>query len=263
MNPIVEINKKIIKETSHLKQPSQGDKKLEIIHPYCGDFLEIFEKREINLILASPYYQWITSQNCFQNARNKMIEEGLITKKDEHTPMEIVLEFIIANSIHFFIGNRLVSGDKPFRRTVAPSKKRANGITMALRKLKSKFNLFRGIYCKYESKQHLLLALVEDILKDQEDSQRSVYSTGAIKNELLRELLTKRIIQGLYSLPKVGANIKPRTIAHIALNASEVFYIPMDITDATNLAEEIQHNAIEDEKFRHQLINDYLSKSLN
>lgn len=256
-----ELQQKIDECIKGLKHPNLGDKMLEVVRPYAANFLEIFPKREIEPILQTPFFQWFKKHENIIQAYEMLANEKFITEKDESTPLFIALEFVTANSIHFLIGSKIIYGNKKTRRAIAPLKKQAIEVTTALKVLRRKINLHQGIYSIYESKQYLLRAIVDDILHDQSEYQKSVYSSGIMKGQEIREILTKRILHGLFSLFKDKVPT-PRFTAQIALKVTGVFYHPMDISDATDLAVEIRENLIIDEKFRQQTILDYLYASV-
>ena len=257
-----EIQKKILKKTDGLTQPLLGEKKLEILHPYTLEFLQLFNNSsEIEPIFQNPFVAWINSHPSFEKAYQIMLANNLISDKDKNTKLFFVLEAICANCILFIIGYKIKHAKKDLSAEIVPKKRQGEMVHKAMQRLKGAINLYKGIYCKYESKQYLLQHLLNDILSDQEDGKRNIYSSGTTKQYLIRELLTKRFICLLY-MQFMQKNPEPRLIAKISLQMTELFFESMDISDATDIAKEIKKNVAEDQKFAKQSIENYLMPTI-
>lgn len=165
----ITIQEKIDQTTKGLKHPEYGDKVLELIHLYTTEFLEIFPKQEGKLISANAFFQWFRHQEKIKKAYELLLDNRLICEKDNGTAMYLVLEFVVSNSIHFLIGAKIIYGNNKTRRAIVPLKKHERDVTKALKVLSQKIKLHQGIYSKYESKQYLLRAVIDDILTDQEN----------------------------------------------------------------------------------------------
>ena len=251
-------------QTNGLIQPLLGERKLEISHPYARSFLELYgSTSDVVSLLQHPFIIWLNTHECWSVAYQYMFDSGLITKRDRDTALFLVLELVCASSINYFIGCKLFHGHNMeyFKSVVVPSKKEVENVDKSIRELLCALNAHGGLYCKYETKQHLLQCLLKDIEKDQTDFKRNVYSAGTAKETYLRELMTKKFIHDLY-LHFKDKKPKPRLIAHIALNISAIFFCPMDISDATELTRAIMENLDVDLKFMQQSIQSYLQNSL-
>lgn len=210
----------------------------------------------VESISKQPFICWLNKQEGFLAAKRKILEEKLVVISNPGVESirsyrnSFSLEFVCALIIHYF------ADDENKLKQVVVTKPKIKPIDVALKKLRFELKKGGGLYFRCESKQHLLQYLLDDLVKE---DNKNVYSELKNHENISRHLLTKKIMQALFTIYGKEC-ISQATVVDIALNLTAIFYTnPMDRRDALTDANKILHNIAEDEKFKQQTIAEILA----
>lgn len=257
-----------------------AEKIFEVLHPYATEYRKleweygllpeyfcfhpekkIMPKPILNLedaikkISQHPLVCWLNKQPGFVQAKKKIVKENLIVAGDPGIEVikkyrnSFTLEYICSLVIYYF------TNDKNKLTQIITTKAKLKPIDTAMRKLRYELKKGGGIYFHEESKQHLLLYLLDEWLKY---PNQNVYSSEKSHPHLIRHFLTKKIMQCLFTI--FGQEISNTLVVDIALDTTSIFFTrPMDRSDASIEAKKILNNLIQDNRFKQQTIGDILS----
>jgi len=255
------IQQQIDTKTKGVDQPLLGETKLEILLPHAVDFLKNHHGADAPItkdFLKHPFVEWINNppHEGFLKAYKMIVTNNAITGND--LKLFFDLQFIYANAIEAIMGLRKRIGKESFNAQVAPKMPLKDALHNDLKSIQGKLNLGTGgIQSPYESQWFLLERLIKDILDSEPKGRRNLFNAAGAHSFLLREVLTKRLIQELL-ICYWKSNLECSFVANVALEMLSIFFNPMDKSDATDWAKEIKKAIEKDMKYCQQTIGNYI-----
>ena len=243
-----EISLKVSKINSGT-ETQYAEEMLDVLYPYATQYMVLWkksvviqtgliEKSNVSLCVLEevkgclkeienlPFTTWLRKQPNFREVRSRLITNTMI---------DCNIETTLANLVEFLAPNAKTLSNTVF---IPAEWKR-----LVDKKMKELILMSRNF--ELAAEEHLFLSLVEKL----KNSNGNVLNSGKPHKWQLREVMTKRIIQGLYNKPEL-LNETKTFIADIALELVGMFFSSVNKRDeAIKMAEKISKNLHDEKKF--------------
>lgn len=216
------------------------------IHSYDPKYMAFEElKQKIKSLSGHEFFIFLNDNPNFIIAKEILTKAKLITSHSDSTfdsPYPNILEFVTANAIMLCTTSDLNSTNVIKKRNAIMDDALFERLTVMSRNFEN------------ESEEYLFLTLL-NILKS---SAGSIYNSGKRHELIIREVMSKKIVQQLFTIFK--EKISSTTATDITMNIVCSFFEEcMSRSDLISIATKIKENVQADRKIHEMTVGDYIS----
>lgn len=200
---------------------------------------------------SHPFFIWLNKQKELKKFKLKLVKRNIISADLNAVNAESLLSYNLQYAVEFVVANAICQCTANLSDLKHPT-----FVPLGWKRLPDKY--FKEIVLmsrnfELDSEEQLFLKLLDKL----QNSDGTVYNSGKPHDFQVRELLIKRVMQGLFFIFGVE-RLTNTFVADLSLAIAAIFFDEMKRADAISLSKKVRENVIKEAAFLRMTVSEIL-----